>query len=613
MVIFTQADIDAQRVIDSEIHKYRTLIQSLCARRNTHSAISRLPHEILSHVLVEYKATLDSELRPEEATTIHSKYPYAGSTRSSRDAKALLQAYLGKLLDVTHVCSLWRHVALDSASFWSTVVSDRRGWVDRTFGRAKLAPLTVVGPLGKLYVRHSAVDVLSVVMDASGRFEDVDITLRPVDMRRLAFCSVVFPTATTTTTTTTTATTTGEETKNLKTVIPREAPLLRSISIFYDTSDDDEHTYHREEDYKPRKLPFPWTSLTSLTSLTLQHLIPISVPSMPALTHLVIRIHDYVDFRCLSVPRVVDVLRNTPVLESLSVSRISSDDAAVITPPDAQLIHLPNLRDLHITFQYLRESVLFAFLDIPHLERTKISFDNDNSDLVIQTNGDTSHLRHLLAKCVPPDSDDLQVFMTMGTPATLETQFDDNTGCSLSVKEVKKRFDPGSILELIIDAFPVSSQCIDVFQSLPLGRITDLTLGRIEGDEAAAAWSHVIPQVVKLKSLDVDKISVLSMLGRPPSPSPAPSSESSEPSPHSHTLTTVHNPALEEISMGEVPLSAEDLLTLKNISRFRCERQSPIRYMWLDCFRGPRKERRRYEREMAGYGTDVEWEDVWDE
>ncbi|KAJ8481930.1 hypothetical protein ONZ45_g15134 [Pleurotus djamor] len=578
MTLFTQADIEAQAAIDEEISKYRTLIWELSTRRNAHNAISKLPNEILSRILIEYKVVADAELRTKPT----------GGTTASRGAKITREAtrdYPDSLLSVVHVCSLWRQVALDTAAFWSTIPLDRSTWVAKTFQRSKQSPLTLVGPPGTLRPTNGPNNVLSTVMDAAPRFQDVDLTLRHVDVNH----GSVVPQS---------LFSLSADQKR------REAPLLRTLKIAYDRSDNEDGIYHSHYGYNPKTLQFPWTQLTSLQSLNLRNIIPVAVPSMPSLTHLIIDMDVHVDSQFLTVPQVIDVLRHTLVVEKFTVACISTNDAHAITPPDPNtaLIHLPQLRELQMTSIYLQESVIFAHLDTPALQQTKIVFDNGNDDPGIQPNGVISHIQRLVAGSIPSDVEALKVVVDIPVRITDETRYDDDTGYQLTVKGETDRDPP--IFTLVIAALPLSAHCIGIFQSLPLTRITDLTLNRIEEDSEALAWSRTIPHLVQLKRFTVYKVPALSLLGA------APELSSHNGIDTNHNLTNVHNPELDTVNMDDVSLSPDDLNTLKSISRFRHERQNPLRRLMLDCFEGPG--RKKYEEEMASYGTKVDWSEICD-
>ncbi|KAJ8514976.1 hypothetical protein ONZ45_g7547 [Pleurotus djamor] len=564
--------------------------------------MSKLPNEIISRILVEFKVIVDAELRKSDG----------------RESKA----YLIKLLTVTRVCSRWRQIALDTAAFWATLPLDGLSWVAEAFTRSKQSPLTIVGSLGKLCTRKAPRHIFDAIIDAAPRFRDVNINLITADMYCTPIPASLFS-------------------ADVDLVSRPEVPFLRTLKINYETWDGEYDYYDREKerersdevddldsgvsdeydddndsdyDYSPRTMPFPWTTLNSLQSLALKNIVPILLPPAPALTYLNIQIDHWDDKPYLSVPRVLDVLRNTPVLESATISTVFSDATSVVKLPEstAAMIHLPNLRELNVTSKSLKESILFAYLDTPALRKTKISYNNNNDDPGIQPNGgDTSHLRHLIAQGIPSNVDGLKVVMKMATPTTSVPRRHDGNGYQLTVQDEKETDHRNSILEVDVNVFPLAVRSVEIGQCLPLGRIMDLTLERVGGGEEALAWSRVIPQLVRLRRLTVNKFKILSMLLPVPEPDTGLSSSSS-------SLNTVnvpsgievHNPDLQTISMEDVPLSSSDLQSLKSMAAFRHSRHKPLRNMALYNFAGAG--RKKYEKEMRRFGTWVEWVNITD-
>ncbi|KAJ8514979.1 hypothetical protein ONZ45_g7548 [Pleurotus djamor] len=612
MTLFTPADIEAQRVIDTEILRYQGLIRALCARRNAYNAMLKLPNEITSRILVEFKVIVDAELQRNDG----------------RDPKA----YLIKLLTVTRVCSWWRQIALDTAAFWATLPLDGLSWVAEAFTRSKQSPLTVVGSLGKLCTRKAPRHIFDAIMDAAPRFSDVNINLITADMYYTPIPASLFS-------------------ADVDLASRPEVPFLRTLKINYEAWDGEYDYYDREKererpdgvdnsdsgisdeyddddgsershryiydsdyDYSPRTMPFPWTTLNSLQSLALKNIVPVLLPPAPALTYLNIQINHWDDKPYLSVPRVLDVLRNTPVVESATISTVFSDATSVVKLPEstAAMIHLPNLKELNVTSKSLKESVLFAYLDTPALRKTMISYNNDSDDPGIQPNGgDTSHLRHLIAQGIPSNVDGLKVVMKMATPTTSMPRRHDGNGYQLIVQEEKETDYRNSILEVDVNVFPLAARSVEIGQCLPLGRIMDLTLERVGGGEEALAWSRVIPQLVRLRRLTVNKFKILSMLLPVPEPDTGLSSSlSSLDIVNVPSSIEVYNPDLQTISMEDVPLSSSDLQSLKSMAAFRHSRHKPLRNMALYNFAGAG--RKKYEKEMRRFGTWVEWVNITD-
>ena len=112
----------------------------------------------------------------------------------------------------------------------------------------------------------------------------------------------------------------------------------------------------------------------------------------------------------------------------------------------------------------------------------------------------------------------------------------------------EKDRDP-PIFTLVIAALPLSAHRIDIFQSLPLMRIIDLTLNRIERDSEASAWSRIIPHLVWLKRFTVYKVLALSLLGAAPELFSYGGIDTNH-----NPITNVHNPELDTVNMDDVSL-----------------------------------------------------------
>ncbi|KAJ8502844.1 hypothetical protein ONZ45_g11384 [Pleurotus djamor] len=590
--LFTQADADAHRVIDEELRKYKALIRALCARRNTHIAISKLPNEIISRVFIEFKKTLDGDL--DMKAPRHTK-----NTKNTSD-------YLVRLLIVAGVCSRWRQVALDTATLWSTLLLDRPAWVAGTFKRSKQAPLTVLGPLWRLTSHESdktPANMLSTNTDAAPRFQHVDIRVMLFDMYSsdtpgLLFRSRVEDQAV-------------------------QAPLLRTLSINYTRSIEDcvnrsnGGGNHHHSVFPPKMMPFPFSEPTSLQSLTLRNLVPVAVPSMPSLTHLCIQLDYLENIHLLSLPRVLDVLRNVPVVESVSLSTVSSDESVVLAPPNlaSQLVRLPYLRELNISPRYIKESIIFAYLDAPSLRKTVISFLNEGDDPRIQSiDADLSYLNRQITRSIPSDMKNLSVSICMGL-----CDFDVPYRCCRFDLTVVDQDDSDVrnaqfMVQLGIPGDPLNVQCRDIFQSLPFECITKLAVMGADGDEEALAWASIVTQLVRLRFLDVGDFRMLPILGMPPelpslhdvSVNPPDEDAQGEREGERQLRNNVNNPELETIEMDQVGLeSLRECEIIRSVCCFRHGQQRPLKTLRLDHFVGAG--RKEFDQELLAYGTKMEW------
>jgi hypothetical protein len=115
---FSQPDAikAAQTDIDSDIKRLDDCVSALKSRRNLLCRISRLPPEVLSEVFL----VIAEQLQAQERFKADFKW-----------------------ITITHVCRLWRHIALQHGRLWGkidTARPDRTGvFVDRSKG----APLAV--------------------------------------------------------------------------------------------------------------------------------------------------------------------------------------------------------------------------------------------------------------------------------------------------------------------------------------------------------------------------------------------------------------------------------------------------------------------------------------
>ncbi|KAJ8514800.1 hypothetical protein ONZ45_g7712 [Pleurotus djamor] len=142
--IFT--DYAAQEAIDEQIAQHETAIQALKTRRNTHSAVSKLPIEILSLIF--------ETVRLQDFTT-------AGEDPT----------------DILGVCRHWRNIALDYPPYWSMINIDESCPLE-AIRRSKSTPLRVscnlmMSPVGNDAFWHS----LQMVMNYRHQVEEFSLTL----------------------------------------------------------------------------------------------------------------------------------------------------------------------------------------------------------------------------------------------------------------------------------------------------------------------------------------------------------------------------------------------------------------------------------------------------
>ncbi|KAF4610966.1 hypothetical protein D9613_006731 [Agrocybe pediades] len=112
------ASTDAVYIIDSKIKQYEKEILALKTQRNTYAPISRLPPELITRIFECCK----------EVESMPSRLQYQKPPRWIR---------------CSHVCRLWRTIALDSPTLWTDLNFNHFTWIKETFVRSKMAALNV--------------------------------------------------------------------------------------------------------------------------------------------------------------------------------------------------------------------------------------------------------------------------------------------------------------------------------------------------------------------------------------------------------------------------------------------------------------------------------------
>ncbi|KAF4610965.1 hypothetical protein D9613_006730 [Agrocybe pediades] len=141
---------DAVRTIDSEIEQHEQEILALKTRRNTYAPISRLPPELLSRIFECYKTV----------QFIPTQFQYSHPLRWIR---------------CTHVCRLWRTVALDSPLLWAELHLKYLAWAKESLIRSKMAPLKVSIHLRGLPEDNPTIELAKDIIRQGSRLKDVII------------------------------------------------------------------------------------------------------------------------------------------------------------------------------------------------------------------------------------------------------------------------------------------------------------------------------------------------------------------------------------------------------------------------------------------------------
>jgi hypothetical protein len=117
----------AYKRIEEEIEALEAAIRAWKGRHNTLSITARLPPEILVTIF---------------KFVVSNSYPFYPPVKK-----------LG-WINVTYVCALWRRVALECPSLWTTIPFTHPRWTEEMLARSKMAPLTVVTNVHKNNPQH---------------------------------------------------------------------------------------------------------------------------------------------------------------------------------------------------------------------------------------------------------------------------------------------------------------------------------------------------------------------------------------------------------------------------------------------------------------------------
>ncbi|KAH8823577.1 hypothetical protein DL96DRAFT_1618010, partial [Flagelloscypha sp. PMI_526] len=140
----------------SELQIAATLLPN--AIQNGNLQVYQLPAEILAYIFLFYKhSTIEHEAGALNKSVFHhDAVPY---------------------ITPSHVCSYWRRTALDTPSFWSTLLLNHSGWVKELIRRSGRSPLDVHGNQ-LVHDRHSRATFmrcLSQALQESHRIRSINI------------------------------------------------------------------------------------------------------------------------------------------------------------------------------------------------------------------------------------------------------------------------------------------------------------------------------------------------------------------------------------------------------------------------------------------------------
>ncbi|KDQ63102.1 hypothetical protein JAAARDRAFT_366821 [Jaapia argillacea MUCL 33604] len=298
--------------IDAEIEKYLGVVRGLRSRRNVHAPVSRLPPELLTRIF--------SEL----CWTDQSSFP-----NSSYHIRQEPRRYFW--IKVTHVCRLWRSVAIECASLWSRIPFFFPKWIPEMLSRSRGVQLVVE------QIPRSEVGNLGVVLQQLERIRV--LTMDAVSHAELQLIS-----------------------DQVQTPV---APCLESLSISsLDLNRDDPSPFlnlfrlstPRLKTLRLSAFPVSWDSQlirsNSLTSLAIQSLRPQS-----------------------TLDQMLDVLRHTPNLTSfiLVKSLTKLPDGLTFLPLRKEIVPLSYLQDMAIEMDGFACANLLDHLSYPRSSTLRLT------------------------------------------------------------------------------------------------------------------------------------------------------------------------------------------------------------------------------------------------
>ncbi|KAJ8503463.1 hypothetical protein ONZ45_g10840 [Pleurotus djamor] len=427
------------------------------------------------------------------------------------------------------VCTMWRELAMNTPQLWSSVSLRQPKWVIPSLQRSKAAPLVVHLAKTRLGLNLLPIDPLN---QETHRFRELYISWT------IEGAAYLFP--------------------RLFNGAGLRAPLLERLDI--------DITLSRSSAIQPTMMEHFWMGLNSLRSMTLRNALPSLTPDLPSLTHLNIDITH--QWKLLSVSWLLNLLRNTPMLEAMTIGTISSNvNMDIKTNPS--LVSLPYLRSMYLTLQSLKEATLFLYLNLPptspFISVHFFDIAHAHADARSEPEHVCSCLRRLMSEAahIPEDNDThtspppaLQVTVAVGDIYILFV--DDKETASPKFRLVITDLPPQFQLEMIY-----------LTTALSLERIQCLIVSGLVGDDQVLAWANILPLFIHLKAIIVSNVVTLRSLDGPDS-----SLTSSNPVLKS---TAPSNLYLEEVKVnGDNEASPDDWLHFVRTCQIRHERSVPL-------------------------------------
>ncbi|KAJ8463154.1 hypothetical protein ONZ45_g17683 [Pleurotus djamor] len=425
----------AQRALDEEIATHEAIIRNLKARRNTHSAACKLPDEILSLIFVILKS---------ESVNIGSL--------------ALWSSILG-------VCHHWRQIILNTPMFWSWIcLADPKEVIETSMKLSRSAPLCVVCPSSSSW-GFSVLDLAQTTVEAAGsRIKRLTIDLSHYDVD-LEFTAII-----------------TEQTL-------RGATALQALRLSFLTGNQ-QNIY----------LPISMTSSTlSLQVLELSYvLIPINPPQLPSLKKLHITYHD-LDTHPLSLSWVIQCLSGSPNLEEVKLATIASTELHGLDTPSVGPfpIALPHLRSFHVSSEYLDDSQLFRYLEIPPSAQVTASYANTRPNSPLPDLKSIQHLFSMLGYGARSSA--------LAPLDKMLINLDDSGPRVFGIKLYKNTINDS--IPLIDLTMPLILSAMESYihlcSRLPLYQVTELTFANANDVTTSSPWSSLLPAFTNLTRFGV--------------------------------------------------------------------------------------------------------------
>ncbi|KAF9564251.1 hypothetical protein CPC08DRAFT_705425 [Agrocybe pediades] len=150
VISHNHASADAVSIIDSKIKQHKQEILALMTQRNTYAPISRLPPELITLIFDWYK----------KVESISTKFQYSQPLRWTR---------------CTHVCRLWRTIALNSPTLWTDIDLNHLNWAKEALVRSRMAALKISFQLMGFPGDNSTTELAKDIIRQGSRLKDLSI------------------------------------------------------------------------------------------------------------------------------------------------------------------------------------------------------------------------------------------------------------------------------------------------------------------------------------------------------------------------------------------------------------------------------------------------------